>query len=193
MDLIGLAQMAFGDGQNRTQTEPTKSVKLYTLIKDYAQHKYNADDNTVMKLYIGTKRAAEITDNGALIAYVDGKLKPKQPEPKQTTVSDDTDEQPAQPEPIGKTDETTEQPEPTESGQPTEYVRPEQIELDFGQNDDIMEIRENILNADVARYKNKIRITVTEPDRDLELAYKMKQLGYKYNTKRGLSYFFVKM
>ena len=187
MDLIGLAQMAFGNETNKTRTEPTKSVKLHTLIKDYAQRKYNADDDTVMKLYIGTKHAAEITDNGALIAYVDGKLKPEQPEqpePTAETVSDDENARP--------TDEPTEQPEPTESGQQTEYVRPEQIELDFGQNDDIMKIRENILNADVARYKDKIRITVTEPDRDLELAYKMKQLGYKYNTKRGLSYFFVK-
>lgn len=176
---MGLAQIMTG-GTTQTKNEPNKSVKLYTLIKDYAQRKYNADDNTVMKLYIGTKHAAEINDNGALIAYVDGQLKPERPEPQPEPIDDAV----AQPEQTGIVDDME---------QPKKYERPEQLELDFGQNDDIMEIRENILNADVVRYKNKIRITVTEPDRDLELAYKMKRLGYKYNTKRGLSYFFVKL
>lgn len=171
MDLIGLAQMAFGDGTEKTKPEPTKSVKLYTLIKDYAQRKYNADDNTVMKLYIGTKHAAEITDNGALVDYVDGKLKPKKTEP--------------QPEP---------QPEPIDdTEQPKKYERPEQLEFDLGQDDDLKPIRDCIENAEIERYKNKIKITVDKPDRDLELAYKMKRNGYKYNTKRGLSYFFVKL
>ena len=189
MDLIGLAQMAFGDGQNRTKPEPNKSVKLYTLIKDYAQRKYNADDDTVTWLYIGTKHAAEITDNGALIAYVDGKLKP---EPKNEQSEPTPEPEPIVPdEPIddGVTAQTErfEQPE-----QPTTYERPQQLEFDLGLEDELKPIRDCIENADVERYNNKIKITVYEPDRELELAYKMKQNGYKYNTKRGLSYFFVK-
>jgi hypothetical protein len=69
------------DNAAKPKSEPNKSVRLYTLIKDYAQRKYKCDDNQVMKLYIGTKRAAEITDNAALIAYVDGKMNPEQPKP----------------------------------------------------------------------------------------------------------------
>lgn len=182
---MGLAQIMSGE-TTRIRKEPNKSVKLYTLIKDYAQRKYNADDSTVMKLYIGTKHAAEITDNGALIDYVDGKLKPNRPKQPEPIVPD---------EPIDNTEQTQSEiiDDMEQMEQPKKHQRPEQLELDFGQNDDIMAIRENILNVDVARYKNKIRITVTEPDRDLELAYKMKQLGYKYKTKRGLSYFFVKL
>lgn len=180
MDLIGLAQMAFGDETARTKTEPSKSVKLYTLIKDYAQRKYNADDSTVMRLYIGTKHAPEITDNGALIAYVDGKMKPE-----------------AKSEPTPEPDEPTvqEQPERTEDAeQPRKSERPQQLELDLGQDDDLKPIRDCIEDAEIERFKgDKIKITVDRPDRDLELAYKMKKNGYKYKTKRGLSYFFVKL
>lgn len=77
---MGLAQL-MNDNAAKLKSEPNKSVRLYTLIKDYAQRKYKCDDNQVMKLYIGTKRAAEITDNAALIAYVDGKMNPEQPKP----------------------------------------------------------------------------------------------------------------
>ena len=180
MDLIGLAQMAFGDNTSRAKKEPNKSVKLYTLIKDYAQRKYNADDSTVMRLYIGTKNAPEITDNGALIAYVDGKMKPE-----------------AKSEPTPEPDEPTvqEQPERTEDAeQPRKSERPQQLELDLGQDDDLKPIRDCIEDAEIERFKgDKIKITVDRPDRDLELAYKMKKNGYKYKTKRGLSYFFVKL
>lgn len=174
---MGLAQIMSGD-TTRTKTEPNKSVKLYTLIKDYAQRKYNADDSTVMKLYIGTKHAAEITDNAALIAYVDGKLKPEQPEPEQ-------------PEPERQPVADAEQSEPM--SEPEQVTRqPRQLELNI--DEDLQKIRDSIDNVTVERFKgNKIKITVDEPDRDLELAYKMKRNGYKYNTKRGLSYFFVKL
>lgn len=176
---MGLARL-MTDGATRTKTEPNKSVKLYTLIKDYAQRKYNADDSTVMRLYIGTKHAAEITDNAALIAYVDGKLKPEQPEP------EPEQPKPEQPEP------EQEQPEPEPKPEQPEPRRPQQLELNV--DDDLRRIRDSIDNAEVERYKDgKIKITVGEPDRDLELAYKMKRSGYKYKTKRGLSYFFVKL
>lgn len=77
---MGLAQLMSGSAA-KSKPEPSKSVKLYTLIKDYAQRKYKCDDNTVMKLYIGTKHAAEIADNAALVAYVDGRMNPDQPKP----------------------------------------------------------------------------------------------------------------
>lgn len=184
---MGLAQIMSGE-TTRIKKEPNKSVKLYTLIKDYAQRKYDADDSTVMKLYIGTKHAAEITDNGALIAYVDSKLKPEQPEqqsnpepqPEPTPVADSV------PEPLEQ-----EQPEP-EQTEPTAAQRPQQLRLDIDDGDELTKIRDCIGNAEIEWYKNKVKITVDEPDRGLELAYKMKQNGYKYNTKRGLSYFFVK-
>lgn len=169
---MGLAQIMSGE-TTRTKTEPNKSVKLYTLIKDYAQRKYNADDSTVMRLYIGTKHAAEITDNAALIAYVDGKLKPEQPEPERQPVADAE-----QSEPMPEPEQVTRQ--------------PRQLELNI--DEDLQKIRDSIDNVIVERFKgNKIKITVDEPDRDLELAYKMKKNGYKYKTKRGLSYFFVKL
>lgn len=177
---MGLAQIMSGE-TTRIRKEPNKSVKLYTLIKDYAQRKYNVDDSTVMRLYIGTKHAPEITDNGALIAYVDGKMKPE-----------------AKSEPTPEPDEPTvqEQPEQAqdETEQPRKSERPQQLELDLGQEDDLKPIRDCIEDAEIERFKgDKIKITVDRPDRDLELAYKMKKNGYKYKTKRGLSYFFVKL
>ena len=185
---MGLAQIMSGE-TTRIKKEPNKSVKLYTLIKDYAQRKYNADDSTVMRLYIGTKNAPEITDNGALIAYVDGKMKPEanpeptpEPEPDEPTVK----EQPERTEDAEQAQDETEQPRKSE--------RPQQLELDLGQDDDLKPIRDCIEDAEIERFKgDKIKITVDRPDRDLELAYKMKKNGYKYKTKRGLSYFFVKL
>lgn len=143
---MGLAQL-MSDVNKQTRPEPSQSVKLYTLIKDYAERKYNADENTVMKLYIGTKHYPKISDNAALIEYVDGKMNPEKPKPKQ---------------PEQKPDEIT------------------TVKKMFGDN------------VDVTRHKDKIKITVADSQQEETIVNTMKTNGYRYSTKKGLSYFFVK-
>lgn len=165
---MGLAQMTLNQNKTTTETKPNESVKLYTLIKDYAQRKYNCDDNQVMRLYIGTKRSAKITNNAELISYVDGKMKPKE-EVKQPEI-----------------EEIKEEIKPIEQSEPI-VEQPMQVE------DHLSEIRDcfndNVL---VEEYKDKVKVTVTDCNQELEIKYKMKEKGYEYNRKRGLSYFFVK-
>lgn len=161
---MGLAAMMANQNKTEVKSEPSESVKLYTLIKDYAQRKYKCDDNTVMRLYIGTKRAPKITDNGALIAYVDGKMNP---EPK---VKKDI-----------KQSEIKESKPQVQSIQVKNFKnRISDIKDCFG--DDVI----------VENYKDKVKVTITDSKQEFEIKEKMKENGYTYNTKRGFSYFFVK-
>ena len=145
---MGLAEIMANQNKVEAKPEPSESVKLYTLIKDYAQRKYKCDDNQVMRLYIGTKHYAKITDNSMLIAYVDGKMNPEKPKP------------------------VVKQPEIKNS-----------LSVIKDSFDDSVLVEE---------YKDKIKITVADSKQETDIKNKMKENGYKYSTKRGLSYFFVK-
>lgn len=155
---MGLAKMLANRNETDVKPETNESVKLYTLIKDYAQRKYKCDNNVVMRLYIGTKHAPKITDNGALIAYVDSKMNPEKETPKNNVIKSESN--------------------------------PVQV----NNFDDCISDIKDCLGKDVLveKYKDKVKVTVTDSKQEFEVKEKMKENGYIYNTKRGFSYFFIK-
>lgn len=158
---MGLAKMLANRNETDVKPETNESVKLYTLIKDYAQRKYKCDDNAVMRLYIGTKHAPKITDNGALIDYVDSKMNP---EP--------------------KVEKNIKQSETKESEPQVQSIQMK----DFNISDIKDCFSDDIL---VEKYKDKVKVTITDSKQEFEVKEKMKENGYIYNTKRGFSYFFI--